>query len=76
MENFVILQSTGIIVIKKCEIMAIIYACRYSRGLLGIKMSTRISAGVDDCPCFTISFCYDSYWLQNYKFFLTLVFNT
>ena len=24
------------------------------------KLSTRISAGVDDCPCFTTFYCYDS----------------
>jgi len=31
----------------------------------GLKMSTGIliSAGVDDWPCFTIFYCYDSYWL-------------
>jgi len=35
------------------------YTCRYSRGQfnpygteLGIKLSTRISEGVYDCPCF------------------------
>ena len=30
---------------------------------LGIKLSTRISAGVDDCLCFTTFYCYDPYWL-------------
>jgi len=37
-------------------------------------MSTRTSAGVDDCPCFTTFYCYDPYRLQNYNFFLTLVY--
>ena len=36
-------------------------------------MSTGISAGVDDWPCFTTFYCYDPYWLKNWKFFLTLV---
>jgi len=26
---------------------------------MGIELSTRISAGVDDCPCFTTVYCYD-----------------
>jgi len=29
-----------------------------------LRMSvTRLSAGVDDCPCFTTFYCYDPYWL-------------
>ena len=27
----------------------------------GIKLSTKIFAGVDDCPCFTTFYCYDPY---------------
>jgi len=26
-----------------------------------IKMSTRIFAGVDNCPCFSTFYCYDPY---------------
>ena len=32
--------------------------------IIGIKLSTRICAGVDDCPCFTTFYCYDPYWTK------------
>ena len=52
-EKFVILQSIGIIAIKSSETNAVINTYRYSSGQFNpYKLSIRISAGVDDCPCF------------------------
>ena len=54
-EKLVILQSTGIIVIKSKETRVVAYTCRYSSGHLIPDMTElikRISEGVDDHPCF------------------------
>ena len=50
---------------KSSEAREVIYTCRYYSGQLAelyvLKMSTRISAGVDDFPCFTTFYYYDPY---------------
>ena len=44
----------------------------YNSVELGIELSIRISAGVDNWPCFITFYCYDPYWLLNYKISLHL----
>jgi len=62
-KKIVNLQSIGIIAIKSRKTRAVIYTCRYSKLNYRDKTSTWISAGVNDCPCFSTFYCYDPYIL-------------
>jgi len=43
------------------ETRVVIYSCRYSSRMIGIKISTKISAGIDDHPFFSTLHYYDPY---------------
>ena len=83
-EKFIILQSIGIIFIKSKETKMVTYTCRYcSRHLIPIIQSCEDELGIKwpQCKwsplnCFLTFYNYDPYWLQNYKFFLMLVYST
>ena len=66
-EKFVILQSIGIIVVKQGQSSTpadiLVDIINPYNSATGIKLSTTISVGVDDFPCFTTFYCYDSYYV-------------
>ena len=49
-ENFVILQSIGIIVIESSETRAVIYTCRHSSGQFNPEFSPLAELYVLKCP--------------------------